>query len=265
MSGDGARSAPLTLLGFAPMIDSELSRLVLGHYGIPYVEQDHVFGWVSLLTCLHGGYGQVPLLYGRGLHLSGPRAMVDNFDAGAASRLIPLEQPARQKVEADWTRYNGEMATDVAAIAYFYLLAEREMMIRIFSRNIPSGEATLLPSFYGALKGLFTALLSLSEGHAQDALRRVQIRFDLTDRRLADGRPWLGGDRLTLADLALISAAAPLLLPSGYGAPMPSYQAMPEAMQTIITDLRQTATAKLVERFYAARERVNAGAAPITG
>ena len=38
MSGDGATSTPLALLGFAPMIDSELSRLVLGHYGIPYVE-----------------------------------------------------------------------------------------------------------------------------------------------------------------------------------------------------------------------------------
>ncbi len=45
----------LRLLTFAPMIDSELARLLLSHYRVLYVEEDHLFGWVSLLTLLRGG------------------------------------------------------------------------------------------------------------------------------------------------------------------------------------------------------------------
>lgn len=240
-----------TLLTFAPMIDSELCRLILGHYRIAYKERGHIFGWVSLLTLLHGGYGQVPLLYGRGLHLSGPRAMVDHFDTSATNRLIPRNQAARQQVEADWNRYNGEMATDTAAIAYFHLLPERELMIKTFARDVPALEGKLLPVCYAALKNLFTRLLSLNSGHAEDALRRVMIRFELTNKRLADGRRYLGGDSPTLADLSLISAVAPLLLPKGYGAHMPAYDELPPVMQAMVLELRQSATASLVERFYA--------------
>jgi glutathione S-transferase len=252
MSGDRAK---YTLLAFAPMIDSELSRLVLAHYGVAYRERDHLFVQASLLTWLQGGFGQIPMLYGQGLCLSGPRAMVDHFETGAKVRLIPRDQPARRQVEADWVRYNGEMATDTAAIAYFYLLPQRAAMMRAFSRNISALETRLLPACYGSLKGLFTLLLSLNQGHIDDALRRVRVRFGLTDKRLADGRAYLGGDRLTLADLSLISAVAPLLLPEGFDAPMPSFDEMPAALQAIVSELRQTRTAKLVQRFYSERSR----------
>jgi glutathione S-transferase len=47
----------------------------------------------------------------------------------------------------------------------------------------------------------------------QDALTRVRMAFDRTDTLIADERHYLAGGRLTLADLALASAAAPLLLP----------------------------------------------------
>jgi glutathione S-transferase len=235
------------------MIDSELSRLVLAHYGVAYKESDHLFVQASLSTWLHGGFGQIPMLYGQGLSLSGPRAMVDHFEAGAKVRLIPREEPARQQVEADWVRYNGEMASDTAAIAYFYLLPQRAAMMRAFSRNLSALETRFLPACYGGLKGLFTLLLSLNPGHIQDALRRVRIRVDLTDKRLADGRPYLGGNRPTLADLSLISAVAPLLLPNGFDTPMPSFEEMPAELQRIVEALRRTRTAMLVQRFYSAR------------
>ena len=113
-----AEMAPLQLLTFAPMIDSELARLVLGHHSITFVERDHVFGWASILTLLHGGYGQVPLLHGQGLKLSGPRAMAVHFDRKAAPerRLLPSGQPRCQRVQADWARFNGALASDVAAL-----------------------------------------------------------------------------------------------------------------------------------------------------
>ena len=50
-------------------------------------------------------------------------------------------------------------------------------------------------------------------------------------RRIADGRPYLLGDYVTLSDLALATAAAPLLLPDGYRSPIPKIEVMPAPMQ----------------------------------
>jgi hypothetical protein len=95
--------APLSLLTFAPMIDCETSRLVLGHYVIAYREQPHVFGWVSLLALRHAFTLRVPVLYGQGLRLAGPRRIVDHFDESCPveRKLIPAGMPFHAQVEAD--------------------------------------------------------------------------------------------------------------------------------------------------------------------
>ncbi len=74
--------------------------------------------------------------------------------------------------------------------------------------------------------------------------------FDKTDARIRDGRSYLAGDRLTLGDLALAAAAAPLLLPRGYGAPIPPLESMPPAYAKIVEEMRQHPTAAFVQRIY---------------
>ncbi|MGE5723062.1 MAG: hypothetical protein ACM3YM_11445 [Sphingomonadales bacterium] len=240
------------LLTFAPMIDSELSRLVLRHHRVAYEERDHLFAWVSLLTLFHGGYGRVPLLYGKRVRLTGPRPIAEHYDAAAREerKLIPLREPLARGVELDWVRYNGRLAFDTAAITYFHLLPACALMTPIFAAPLPRTEARLLPGVYGPTRTLFKLLLRLNPAHVGNALARVRIAFDRTDERLADGRPYLAGDRLTLSDLSLISAAAPLLLPDGYGARLPPLEQMPSPLGAIIVELRRHPTADFVQRVY---------------
>lgn len=247
-----AEVAPRRLLTFAPMIDSETTRLVCRWYGIPFVEEDHLFGWVSLLTLLHGGYGRVPLLYGRGDHFSGPRPVVDRFDplTSPDRRLLPPGAQAAS-VEADWSAYNGQLAVDVAVFAYFHLLAERELMTPIFQAPVPPGEARLTPKAYPALRWLLTTLLQLKPARAGAAAARIRTLFAAIDRRLADGRSFLCGDRLTLGDIGFAGATAPLLQPRGYGAKMPPVDALPEPVRTMVETLQAHPTARYVERVYA--------------
>jgi hypothetical protein len=70
---------------------------------------------------------------------------------------------------------------------------------------------------------------------------------------------------MTLGDIALAAAAAPLLLPKGYDTPMPTLEQMPAAMRALNGELRDRPTAAFVERFYAeglpaARARLAAAA-----
>jgi glutathione S-transferase len=242
-----------TLLTFEPMVDSELSRLLLAHYGIAYRERDHLFGWVSLLTLLHGGYGRVPLLYGGGMRLSGPRPIADHFDAlsPVAHRLMPADTALAPQVEADWQTYNDGMAADTAVFAYYQLLPARALMTPVFAAPVPAPEAKLTATVYPLLSALLRVLLRLGPQRADEALARIRTTFENTDARVADGRPFLCGDRLTLGDLALASASAPLLLPRGYGAKMPALEEMPRPLRRALEELREHPTAAFVQHLYA--------------
>jgi glutathione S-transferase len=240
------------LLTFAPMVDSETSRLLLRHYGIAYEERDHLFGWVSLLTWFHGGYGRIPLLHGAGLRLTGPWNIVRHFDPllDANSRLIPDHPSLEAEVLADWETYNGGLATDMAVFAYFHLLPERGLMSPVFAEPVPPAEARLTPALYPFLAFLLGTLLRLSGRRAGEAADRIRALFDRTGRRIADGRPYLCGERITLGDIALAAASAPLLLPPGYGASMPPRAAMPPPVQGLSEALRAHPAGRFVERLY---------------
>ena len=243
---------PAKLLTFAPMVDSETARLLLRHYGVPYEEHDHLFGWVSLLTLFHGGYGAVPLVYRPGMRLTGPRPLADRCDAllPAAARLVPPEPDLAGPVEADWKTFNGGMGADTAVFAYFHLLPARDVMSPIFAEPVPPTEARLTPVVYPVLSFLFRTLLRLTPVRAAQAADSIRAAFDATDRRIADGRRYLCGDRVTLGDIALAAASAPLLQPVGYGAKMPPIDAMPAAVADFVHELRAHPTAGFVDRLY---------------
>lgn len=252
MNETGAGRA--TLLTFAPMVDSEFTRLLLRHYRVAYREADHMFGWSSFVAIRHGGYGRVPLIYGKGMRLSGPRKVFAHFDplAPAGNRLMPDDAVGRQAVERDVLRYNGDLALDVAVASYFHLLPERALMSRLFAQGLPHWEARGTQFGYPVLRLLFKLLLRLNPQRAEAAMERIRVIFDETDQRLRDGRRFLAGDNLTLGDLALASAAAPLLHPPGFDAPVPRADQMPPALQQIANQIATRPTAALVERIYAA-------------
>ena len=261
MTGSEPRQAPFVLLNFGPMIDSELSRLILDHYGIRFVEERHLFGWASVLSLVRGGSIRIPVLLGtdrrRRVRLAGPRAMVEFFDGRypEARRLLPPREPLRRQVEADWRRFHGELATFTATIAYFHLLPHRDIMLEPFARGTPAREAAMVDRVYSLLRGLLTLLLGLSDGKARDCMAMARQVFAQVDARLAAGRAHLVGKTVTLSELSLAAAAAPLLLPDGYRSPAPRPDRMPAALQGIVAELREHATARFVERFYGTRQR----------
>ncbi|MEI9852758.1 MAG: glutathione S-transferase C-terminal domain-containing protein [Sphingomonas sp.] len=142
------------------------------------------------------------------------------------------------------------MGADVAVFAYSHLLPERALMAPIFAAPVRPGEARLVPAVYGLLSGLFKLLLKLSPERAAAAADRMRRTFDATDRRIADGRRYLCGDRLTIGDIALCAASAPLLLPRGYGTPMPPLESLPPVMRTLSEELRAHPTGAFVQRLY---------------
>jgi hypothetical protein len=53
-----------------------------------------------------------------------------------------------------------------------------------------------------------------------------------------------------LSDIALAASAAPLLLPQGFTAPLPTFDQMPPEMTSVIRELREHETGQFVSRIY---------------
>jgi glutathione S-transferase len=254
------------LITFPPSLDSELGRFLVQHYGIRHREQRHTFIISSLATLWHGSTVIFPLLYDEFLRFSGPRAISEYFDSRCAAelRLWPEGAGERQQAESDWTLFNQSLAFATAVFAYYHLLPHRDLMIQPLSQGTPAFEQTAVKRAYPVFAGLLRVLLRLNAQRAQQSLDLIRTIFTAVEARLADGRSYLVdrlvGDRLTISDVAFAVAAAPVVLPSNYGGPIPSFDAMPPAVQAVVTEMRARPAGAFALRIYQEhRDRFGSG------
>ncbi len=240
------------LITFPPSLDSELGRFLLEHYGIRYQERPHAIIFSFFATFWHGWTVIFPLLYGDSLRLVGPRAMSGHFDALCSPdlKLWPQDEIQKQQVEDDWKEFNQALAVATARFAYYHLLPSRDLMIRPLSFGAPTFEQKAVRFAYPVFAGLLRTLLWLTAKQAQKSLEKIKSIFDHVDKRLATGKRFLVGDRLTLSDIAFAVAAAPVVLPAAYGGPIPSFAEMPAAIQKAVNEMRTHPAGAFALRIY---------------
>lgn len=103
----------------------------------------------------------------------------------------------------------------------------------------------------GALVGWAVSwFLGVDDASSSAALLSVNGVFDAVAERLADGRRFLLGDRFTAGDLAFAALAAPMLLPSLYGSPLPPPDAMPPEAAHHVRRMRAHPAGRFADRLY---------------
>jgi glutathione S-transferase len=233
------------------MINAEASRCVLEYYGIGYQEVNRFLGWANILTFFRGGYGALPLFESDGLRLSGPVPIAKRFDAERGTPpLLPVEEPLHSEVQREWGRFFQKLSAAVARLAYFHLLPHKELMIKSFGEPLTKSGRTMLPVIYPAFRATLTSLLKLTPESIRERRREIDEVLDEADRRLADHQ-YMVGDRLTLTDIGLISASAPIFVPDHYAKWLPPIEQLPEEYAAIITEARSRPSAAYAERIYA--------------
>jgi len=114
----------------------------------------------------------------------------------------------------------------------------------------PDFERTTVEFAYPVFAGVLSTLLWLTPKRAQESLNRIRTIFDGVDARLGTGARFLVGDRLSLSDLAFSVAAAPVVLPPGYGSRLPTLAEMPAELQSIVNEMRARSAGAFALRIY---------------
>ncbi|MEK7302329.1 MAG: glutathione S-transferase C-terminal domain-containing protein [Pseudomonadota bacterium] len=244
------------LITFSPSADCELSRWALLHYGESYQENKHTIPFIIIFLKLNGGSG-FPLYVKDKTPFVKVRPIIDYLESLADNdkKLIPSEYAS--DIEICWKNFNISLGAAVVTWAYANLLPYKEIMIRPLSLGCPWYECLFVKYFYSIPKNFLWDSLKLSKASADEAFTVIEKHFSEVDRMLSDGRKYLFGDKLTLADMAFAVSGAPLVLPANYGGDqskqgaIPTFGQFPKELQEIINSKRQTPAGKFILRLYA--------------
>ena len=244
------------LVTLLPSVDVDLGRWLLQHWRIDYDEHPHAPVFHVLALKWYGvGKEDYPLFIAEGRKYGGIEAMVSGFDHRAApeNRLVPdadAEKALHDEVMNLQHEFRYGMGNGTVHWAYYHFLPRKDLTWAGFTTGVPWWETLFLVFGYGLIKSLMFKALGLGAADAEKALDKVRAGFDRCDDLLSDGRKYLAGDRLTLADLAFVTSGAPMVLAKGYGGHLPTIDKVPPEMSSVMNELRARPAGAFIQRIY---------------
>ncbi|MEM0923626.1 MAG: glutathione S-transferase C-terminal domain-containing protein [Pseudomonadota bacterium] len=244
---------PPILVNLAPAVSTDVCRWLFHHYKIDHRESIHVpvFHIFALAWYLTSNASR-PVVYHNGMHYRTEEHITWHFEKQVPPdlKLIP-EGALGQAAKTEQVYYHKTMRAGTIGYMYWNLLQDRDLVWPSFTMGTPGFEHPLAKLLWPLLRFALIKGLGLSEENATKGIDTVRAGFDRAEAALTDGRPYLCGDRFTIADITFAAGAAPILLDPGYAGHLPEYEQVPEHMQKVIGEFRARPAAQFVRRMYA--------------
>ena len=145
--------------------------------------------------------GVVPTLVHDGAVIINSSVICEYLDEGFPENSLSMSEPVGQAHMRKWLRYFEEVPTPAIRVPSFnqYLARRYETMSDDQYTQMAENQS-IRKHFYQRLgKNQF------SDAETRESIDRLQQTVDRVEAALgADGRPWLMGDRLTIADICLM-------------------------------------------------------------
>jgi glutathione S-transferase len=220
----------------------EKARWALDRAGIAYVERAHMQVIHRLAARRAGGGMTVPVLVCPDRVIGESAEILAYADAhtGPEQRLYPGDPGAAAEVRALERDFDERLGPLGRLWMYHRLRGRRDLVMGYGVTGVPSWERRLVPLVYPLMTRAIDRVLGIDDDSAQRAELDVRETFDAVGGRLADGRAYLCGERFTAADLTFAALAAAVLMPPGYGVPLPQPDELPEAAAAVVRELRET-------------------------
>jgi glutathione S-transferase len=235
----------------------EKARWALERAGLAYREERHVQGIHILRSRLARGNGTVPVLICEDGVLAESEAILRWADVR-----LPAERRLYPVGDAEVTRLCRELdaglGPDGRRLMYAHMLRHRALMLEINDAGVPAWEDRFLRALFPLMTKFAARRLNLGPDTLEHDRPRVEAAFDAIAARLADGRPYLLGERFSAADLTFAALSAAVVVPPDYGTRLPQPEELPEEVARDVRAFREHPAGAFALRLFATERRVDA-------
>jgi glutathione S-transferase len=230
----------------------ERARWALDHCGLPYEEEQHLQMFHLRPVRRAGGRHTVPVLVNAdgALHDSADIVAYADAHARPERRLYPEDAGERAELEALEQGFAGELGVEVRRWIYLRLLPARRLLLRYNAGRAPRLQRLALRLGYPFARRKVEEHLGVTPEKVEAGAAAIERHLGAVAARLSDGRPFLGGDRFTAADLTFAAMAALLVIPPEYGMPLPRPDELPADLAAEVERHRAHPAGAFVLRLY---------------
>jgi glutathione S-transferase len=230
----------------------EKARWALDRAGVDYIEQPHVQLIHVLAARSAGGGRTVPVFVSdSGEVVADSSDILRWTDARVESdqRLYPAGKLGEEAASLE-TWLDDGFGPDGRLWLYHETLPVVGDLQHWALAGVPRWERAAFRTSRPIVGIALRRYLSIDAAASAAALDRINRVFDEIGTRLSDGRRFLLGDRFTAADLTFAALSAPMLIPAGYGSPLPPVEVMPESLAVHVRRLRSHPAGVFADRLY---------------
>lgn len=167
------------------------------------------------------------------------------------NKLMPIQEDKRIEVLDLYHLFTGDFFEDkISRYVLERLLPTKKYALRLMMQGVPFKEKIRYRFLFPFLKKSLEKDFNLNGNTANEHLIQIRSVFEQVSNMLKDGRKYLTGDTLTLADIAFASIGAPLILPEEFGGAMSSIQNIPDAYRKDVHEFRATKAGQFILRLY---------------
>ena len=239
----------------------EKARWALDRAGLDYREERHVQGIHRIASRRAGGSGTVPVLVADEGVFGESEEILRYADARLeeSERLFPADAELRDDVVGISRRLDAGLGPDGRRLMYAHMLPRKQEMLPVNNQGVPAWEDRAFRLLWPVAKRWGERELGIGPTTFRDDEPRVLRAFDEVAERLADGRPYLCGERFTAADLTFACLAAPVTVPPEYGVRLPQPEELPEPIAGDLRAFREHPAGAFALRLFHDERRVRVG------
>ncbi|MGE0397339.1 MAG: glutathione S-transferase family protein [Kofleriaceae bacterium] len=225
----------------------EKARWALDACHIAYEEDGHLplFHYLAVR-----GRKSVPILVADRERLADSTDIVRWADGHAPGTLIPSEARARDEALALEDDFDRSLGPATRRWGYFHLLPRKDLQ-HVMVRGVPAWEARALTVARPLAVRVLTRSLRIDEAGVERSRKKIEDAFATVEERLGDGRPYLVGDRFTIADLTFAALASPILFPREHPFGLPTPEELTPAARTQVEAWRARPAGQHAMTIYA--------------
>ncbi|NUP04891.1 MAG: glutathione S-transferase [Polyangiaceae bacterium] len=244
---------PARFITIPPSHYCEKARWALDHANVKYVEEGHppLVHWAFTLPRTRTR--TVPILL-----RDGARPLVDSSDIlrfcdeqlAEEKKLFPRDCAA--EVAALEDQFDEELGIATRRLTYCYVARNAKLFHAAFAHGMSNAERWIVLHGDGLLRAVLRKAFNVSD-RARDRTRaKVEAQFAAVSEKLADGRPYILGDRFTAADLTFVALSNPVLM---MGQRVDYIESLDAGFAELVRSMRATPAGAFAMRLHAEHRR----------